>query len=315
MSRRRPCREWQAGGSCKFAGRCNFEHDICFSARSTISDPTQYSFTVQNALQPLIQSASGTVIRLGHLDEKAFLNLHHAQTEEYEHELDKRFIGALLECVLLPPCLVQELIKWFDPKAWYPNLYSHLGYLRNGEMHFMRGYPIERFDKMGYCEGGGRQTLEDLIGPLPLDPEFRDDPRLLSFGKVLQSEVRKQLPSLLSVEAAQNLGFARMARMFYIEQHSGGLQQGPRALAVYDVGGLWKCGRCSFPNEEIETSACAVCGCERRRGVESSNQRHSVPLSKNAVMKQMQKHVKKLRQVRFASTLRLIMHSLTHIHR
>jgi hypothetical protein len=263
----------------------------------------QYSFTVQNALQPLIQSASGTVIRLGHLDENAFLNLHHGQTEEYERELDKRFIGALLECVLLPPCLVQE------------NLHSHLGYLREGEMYFMRGYPIERFDKMSYCEGGGRQTLEDLIGPLPLDPEFRDDPRLLSFGKVLQSEVRKQLPSLLSVEAAQNLGFARMARMFYIEQHSGGLQQGQRAQAVYDVGGLWKCGRCSFPNEEIETSACAVCKYERRRGVESSNQWHDVPLSKNAAIKQMKKHVKKLRQVRFASRLRLIMHSLTHMHR
>ena len=301
MSRSRPCREWQAGGSCKFAGRCNFEHDICVSARSTISDPTQYSFTVQNALQPLIQSASGSMIRLGHLDEKTFLNLHRGKTEEYEHELNKRFIGALLECVL-PPCLVQELIKCFDPKVWYPNLYSHLGYLREGERYFMRYYTIEQ---------------ERFFG-LPLDPEFEEDPRLLSFGKVLQSEVRKQLPPLLcelSVEAAQDLGFARMARMFYIEQHSGGLQQDQRALAVYDVGGLWKCGRCSFPNEEIATSACAVCGCERRRGVESSNQWHDVPLSKHAAMKQMQKHVKKLRQVRFASRLRLIVHSLTRIHR
>jgi hypothetical protein len=153
---------------------------------------------------------------------------------------------------------------------------------------------------------------------LPLDPEFEDDPRLLSFGKVLQSEVRKQLSPLLcelSVEAAQDLGFARMARMFYIEQHSGGLQQDQRALAVYDVGGLWKCGRCSFPNEDIATSACAVCECERRRGVELSNQWRDVPLSKHAAMKQMQKHIKKLRKVRCASRLRLIMHSLTHIHR
>ncbi len=82
---------------------------------------------MQNALQLLIQSASGSMIRLGHLDEKMFLNLHHGKTEEYEHELNKRFIGALLECVL-PPSLVQELIKCFDPNVWYPNLYSHLGY-------------------------------------------------------------------------------------------------------------------------------------------------------------------------------------------
>jgi hypothetical protein len=92
--------------------------------------------------------------------------------------------------------------------------------------------------------------------------------RLVSMTKRMRQKCRARLAEMLSEEAAQNLGFARVVRLCHIE-HQGGLQsRGQRAPTLasdmYDVGALWTCD-CCFPNEDFRVPKCSVCGAERKQ--------------------------------------------------
>jgi hypothetical protein len=95
---------------------------------------------------------------------------------------------------------------------------------------------------------------------------------------------------------------------------------------VLDLGGLWSCDRCKFPNEDVHATTCATCGSDGQRWrrmakmmrttldpytpyyshyynrttvsqSQAEHGRHAVPFPPEEAMKLIRKKIKKLKQV------------------
>jgi hypothetical protein len=276
------CRDWQARGSCRFAQRCRFQHDSSVAARAEAPALKKSNITASNVSQPLIISASGSKIHFSSHDGKKWAQLlrqleMRGTFRPFAEEFTQRFLLALFQPMLPHQALVLAL-------------------------NFSKGI-------QGNAQVGYYHVAHHLNSPHELQ---RCGFSYATSGNILRGMVSKQIARFLSIQASQDLGFARLARLCYIQHHGlSGLTAHHHTL--FDVGAFWECSHCSNPNENMERPTCAACGCIRSSvknlllprasffssafGLDTCKERFEEPLAASDVVKKMQKLRKKLNQV------------------
>ena len=208
MSLKQPCREWKVGGACTFGARCKFLHSG--TAVACLADFTseQCKIEVTNVSQPLITSASGSLIHLAPFDVHKWSALLSEHKVDFRVEFYKRLLLAMLQPMF--PHLAAEVASSFDTHECF-----HI------------------FDDL---------TSWDL--------------------GFFEQSVRQRLAQIISVRAAQDAGFARLARMCYIECNGPSFQNAPvgQTDACCRTAEYWSCAFCAFVNESTgEQKTCSSC--------------------------------------------------------
>ena len=205
---RQPCREWKVAGACTFGARCKFLHSGAAVACLADFTSEQCKVEVTSVSQPLITSASGSLIHLAPLDVHKWSALLSEHKVDFRVEFYKRLLLALLQPMF--PHLAAEVASSFNTR----------------ECSYI-------FDDL---------TSWDL--------------------DVFEQSVRPRLARIISVRAAQDAGFARLARMCYIECNGPSLQNAPfgQADACSRTAEYWSCAFCAFVNESTgEQKKCSSC--------------------------------------------------------
>jgi hypothetical protein len=232
-------------------------------------------------LRPPLTSAAGLVIYPDSLDESAFFELleNSADLSGYylgnKKEKHAELLQSFSKALLLPriPQLVEKLYEKADSSAQFCLGFGNRDPWKSSTERHWSEYVYDHHSNMQ---------------------------QLILLCSTLREKARSCLGEMLSEEAAQNLGFARMLRLCKIRHESQlehRAQKTPVCMtALFDVGGLWKCADCSFPNEDMRASACTVCGGQRTNG-SCVLQMHDVPLAPQEAIKQIRKQTKKLKKV------------------
>lgn len=110
---RQTCREWNAVGSCRFGEGCRFQHDGTDAACDADFTSEQCKITVSNISQPLLTSASGSVIHFGPLDVPKLSAMLSDKRTDFLVEFHKRLLLVLLQ--QFSPHLAPEIAKKFSP--------------------------------------------------------------------------------------------------------------------------------------------------------------------------------------------------------
>lgn len=113
MSLRQPCRDWKAGGSCRFALRCRFQHDGIDAERAEDVPQKQSNIAASNVSTPLTISASGSTICLAPLSALDCTRWLETKSGRFREEFDRRFVLALLRPLF--PHLADALLENFTP--------------------------------------------------------------------------------------------------------------------------------------------------------------------------------------------------------
>ena len=269
MSLRQPCREWKAGGSCRFAQRCRFQHERLDLACAKPLVPEHSTISLSNASNPLITAASGSAVRLAPLDARSWEQLLREKNAIFREEFFRRFLLAIIRP--LCPHQAAALAQNFKSGTW--GSYKVLEHLNSS-------HALKQLDAGGSCS---MAELQRNFG-------------FCSSGDMLRQIVRQQISARLSIQASQDLGFVRLARLCHIEQRrlSGHIDVTDNVL--FDVGAFWECISCRFSNENMERPNCAACG-GLRAALGHLEVRFKQPLTAQEVLKKMRKLRKKLNQV------------------
>jgi hypothetical protein len=206
------------------------------------------------------------------LDEKGTETLRHLT---YHSEFYRRFLLALLRPHF--PYLALDLVQSFN------------------DINSSSKYPICRHLK--YSNDPGFFCAPTPFGLIaPLSP-------CVTFSALLRRGVATQISRLLSIHAAQDLGFVRLARMCQLEQNS---LFGTTVHVISDVGAFWNCHVCAFPNEDTEALICGACGWQNKGRAQYQWDDGNLlvdELTTAEALKQMRKLTKKLKQVGYALRL------------
>jgi hypothetical protein len=192
-----------------------------------------HAFTVSD-VRPLITAAAGAAIFHCPLREGTFAELlKNSEYPAYVSKIMEPFERAILQPRI--PQLLQELQKLHPICEPLPR--DNRTLVANWEASLYPGAPVRdmwRHMRSTYiedtdCEGGSVVGCcdDDVNCPRNAANAYDDDsqgdrpcslPSLTCLTKTLRAEARKALGMMLSVQAAQNLGFARLARLHHVEQ-------------------------------------------------------------------------------------------------
>ncbi len=230
--------------------------------------PEHSKISLPNASNPLITAASGSTIRLSPLDARGWEQLFRDKNDMFREEFFRRILLAIIQPLF--PHQAAALVQNFKSGMW--GSYNVLEHLKSSHAQ-------ERLD------AGASYSIVELHRNLGI----------CSSGDMLRRIVRQQISARLSIQASQDLGFVRLARLCHIEQRrlSGHID----FKDMFDVGAFWECSSCRFSNENMERPNCAACG-GFRAALDHLQARFTHPLTAEEVLKKMRKLRKKLNQVR-----------------
>jgi hypothetical protein len=218
----------------------------------------------------LITAASASAIRLAPPDARSWEQLLEHRNAIFRDEFFRRFLLAIIQPLF--PYQAAALVQNFKSGMW--GSYNVLEHLKSSNA-------LERL------VAGGSSSIAELHRNMDF----------CSSGDMLRRIVRQQISARLSIQASQDLGFVRLARLCHIEERrlSGHIDFTDNAL--FDVGAFWECSSCRFSNENMERPNCAACG-GFRAALDHLEARFTHPLTAEQVLKKMRKLRKKLNQVR-----------------
>jgi hypothetical protein len=214
----------------------------------------------------MIVSSSGSVIHFGPLDAQKWAKLLEDGHFSQHHEIEfyRRFLLGLLQPLF--PHQADDLVQhYFNGRFGHYHVIQHL---KNSPNVFF----------------------------------FNSDSCCASSGDLLRHTIRNHMAYFLSIQALQDLGYIRLARMCYIERNRMNARNASRAHVVLNLGAFWMCRSCRFPNQNMEQASCAACHKMRCAsqivGVPEFKERFVEPLEAEEALRMMKKLRKKLKQVR-----------------